>query len=157
MQAVVVVAAGAAVAFTYNALSVNGINPFRKIRDVPVVTREEQERRDGILFVDVEEARDIVDACACVMDARTPGEYAAGHIPGAVLFDYYDMGRYVESILPRFSPEDTIMIYCASVTCEDSELLARELYMLGYKELIVFKGGFEAWVGAGLPVDTGPE
>ena len=44
---------------------------------------------------------------------------------------------------------------CAGPECEDSELLARELYTMGYTNLLVFRGGYEAWTEAGLPVETG--
>lgn len=153
IQAIVIIVVGCVVAFTHNALSVNGINPFRKIKDVPVITDDEHDEAEGIRIIEIEKARGIVDAGGAVIDARTAEEYAEGHLPGAVLLDYYEMGHYLDEVLPFLSPEQQIMIYCASVTCEDSELLARQLYTLGYKNLVVFKGGYEEWAEAGLPIE----
>ena len=72
-----------------------------------------------------------------------------------MLFDYYDMGTYRDQVLPLLSNEREIMVYCSEATCDDSELLAKELYLLGFTKLLVFKGGFAEWSGAGLPVERG--
>jgi rhodanese-related sulfurtransferase len=70
-----------------------------------------------------------------------------------MLLDYYDMGAYRDQVLPRLSQDQTIMVYCSEPTCEDSELLAIELYLLGYTKLLVFKGGYAEWSAAGFPVE----
>ena len=41
------------------------------------------------------------------------------------------------------------------VDCDDSELLARELYSMGFSRLFVYKGGFEEWENSGMPVEKG--
>lgn len=153
IQAIAIAIIAGVVAFAHNAFSVNGINPFRKIKDVPVIEDEGHETTEGVCIIDIEKAKAIIEAGGLVIDARTAGEYADGHLPGALLVDYYDMGRYLDEIMPLLSPELEIMIYCAGVDCEDSELLARELFMLGYKKLVVFKGGYEEWIEAGLPIE----
>jgi rhodanese-related sulfurtransferase len=155
IQAFVVVVLGFVVAFAHNALSVNGINPFRNVADVPVVAGEDPENSDGICIVTLEEFLNCKELGRIIIDARTSEEYIQGHIPGAVLLDYYEMGRYFKEVLPILSPEHEILLYCAGPECEDSELLARELYTLGFKKLMVFKGGFEEWENAGLPVEKG--
>lgn len=153
IQAIVIAVVGSIVAFTHNAFSVNGINPFRKIKDVPVIRDEAHVIAEGISIIDIEKARAIVEAAGLVIDARTAAEYAEGHLPGALLVDYYDMGRYLDAVLLLLSPEYEIMLYCAGMDCEDSELLARELFMMGYKKLAVFRGGYEEWIEAGLPIE----
>ena len=153
IQAIVIAVVASIVAFAHNAFSVNGINPFRKIKDVPVLRDEAHEIAEGISIIDIEKARAIVEAAGLVIDARTAAEYAEGHLPGALLVDYYDMGRYLGAVLLLLSPELEIMLYCAGVDCEDSELLAREHFMMGYKKLAVFRGGYEEWIEAGLPIE----
>ncbi len=154
-QAVAVLILGFIIAFAGNAISVNGINPFRKVADIPVVGEDVDAVTDGIRAIGLERMREIVRSGAIVIDARTAGEYEEGHIPSAILVDYYEMGRYLDVVLPRISPEQEITVYCAGPDCEDSELLARELYTMGYTNLRVFKGGYEEWIAAGLPVETG--
>jgi rhodanese-related sulfurtransferase len=154
-QAVAVLILGFIIAFAGNAISVNGINPFRKIADVPVVPEGIDAVTGGIRVIGLDRVQEIVQSGAIVIDARTAGEYEEGHIPAAILVDYYEMGRYLDDVLSRISPEQEITLYCAGPDCEDSELLARELYTMGYTNLLVFKGGYEEWISAGLPVETG--
>jgi len=159
LQALAVVVIGAVVAFAHNAVNVNGINPFRKINDVPVVEdsvpEEETNKTEGIRFVTLDGFRELLDAGRTVIDARTAVEYEEGHVPGAVLLDYYEMGSYLQAVLPDLSMDEEILFYCGGPECEDSELLARELYMMGFTKLLVFRGGWEEWEAAGLAVESG--
>jgi rhodanese-related sulfurtransferase len=162
-QAAAIVLIGAVAGMINNAFSVNGIDPFRKL-DAPVFDRAEteaaesgREERDGICFVSLDEFREFVETGAPVLDARTSDEYEAGHIPGAMLCDYFELGYYLDIVLPRLNPDEEIGIYCTGPSCDDSEMLARELYAMGYKRLCVFSGGMEEWIEAGLPVEHGPE
>lgn len=155
-QAVVVLILGFVFAFAHNGVSVNGIDPFRKIADVPVLQEHNNTGTGGIRIIGLERIQKIVDSGGMVIDARTPGEYEDGHIPSAILLDYYEMARYLDGVLPLIEPGTEIALYCTGPTCEDSELLARELYAMGYTNLLVFKGGYEEWVAADLPVETGP-
>ena len=94
---------------------------------------------------------------AVLIDARTRPEYEEGHIPGAILIDYYEMGRYLKDLLPTLDPAQRTIVYCYGPDCEDAELLARELYMLGFTDLLVFEGGFEEWVDSGREIEGGEE
>ncbi len=154
-QAGVIIVIGFVVAFAHNALSVNGINPFRKIADVPVVEEHNDTGTEGIRVIGLERMREIVESGGMVIDARTPGEYEDGHIQSAVLLDYYEMPRYLDGVLSLIEPDSEIALYCTGPACEDSELLARELYAMGYTNLLVFKGGYDEWIAAGLPVEMG--
>jgi rhodanese-related sulfurtransferase len=155
LQAIAIVAVSAAVGFAFNAFSRNGINPLKMPVKVPVAAEGSQAGEEGIRIIDLEEARRMVEGGASVIDARRKDEYDEGHIPGAMLFDYYDMGTYRDRVLAVLSNESEIMVYCSEATCEDSELLAKELYLLGFTKLLVFKGGFAEWSGAGLHVERG--
>jgi rhodanese-related sulfurtransferase len=155
LQALAITAVSAVLGFAFNSLSRNGINPFAMAEKVPVAPGDAQAGTEGIRIIDLDEARRVVESGASVLDARRKDEYDEGHIPGAILFDYYDMGTYRDSVLSRLSNEGEIMVYCSEPTCDDSELLAGELYRLGFTKLLVFKGGFAEWSGAGLPVERG--
>jgi rhodanese-related sulfurtransferase len=155
IQAVVLCLLGFVVAFAHNAFSVNGINPFNRVDEVPVIDGTQGGDRDGIRLVALEDVERLVQHGRVVIDARTADEYDEGHIPGAVLVDYFEMGRYLEKVLPLLSPDEEIVVYCSGEGCEDAELLARELYTLGFERVLVFKGGLEGWVNAGLPIEGG--
>ena len=160
IEALVIVAVGTVIAFTHNAVSVNGINPFKQLQDIPVVSADSGRDIDGkevngIVFIDFEKAKEFFDRGLKIIDARTPEAYSDGHIPRAILIDYYEMGRYLDRVLPYLSMDEDIMVYCSGFTCDDSELLARELYSMGFTRLFVYKGGFGEWEGSGMPVEKG--
>ncbi len=155
LQALAIVAVATAVGFVFNSYSRNGINPFKASVKVPVSADTTRSGAEGIRIIELEEARRVVEIGASVIDARRKDEFDEGHIPGAMLFDYYDMGTYRDRVLPLLSNEKEIMVYCSEEDCDDSELLAKELYLLGFTKLLVFKGGFDEWSGAGLPVERG--
>ena len=46
-----------------------------------------------------------------------------------------------------------IIVYCSGGDCHDSRLVANALLTLGFGNVSVFTGGWEAWSGAGLPIN----
>ncbi len=157
LQAIAIVVVAAAVAIAFNSFSRNGINPFKMSVKVPVAADSSGVGEEGIRIIGLDEARRFAESGARVIDARRKEEYDAGHIPGAILFDYLDMGTYRDRVLAVLSNEFEIMVYCSEPACDDSELLAKELYALGFTKLLVFKGGFAEWSAAGLPVERGEQ
>ena len=153
IQALAITAVAVAAALVFNALSPKGINPFNRPTKAPVSTDTTGTGDEGIRIIGIDEARTAVESGVPVIDARRKEDFDEGHIPGAMLLDYYDMATYGEQVLPRLSNDSVIMVYCSEQSCDDSELLAKELYALGFTKLVVFKGGFAEWSAAGLPVE----
>ena len=50
-----------------------------------------------------------------------------------------------------------IIVYCSGGDCHDSRLVANALLSLGFSNVSVFTGGWDAWSAAGLPASTGSE
>ena len=77
-----------------------------------------------------------------ILDVRTPEEYAAGHIPGAINIPNEIIGAEDISELPNKS--QLILVYCHSGrrSKEASEKLAK----LGYTNIVEF-GGISDWTG----------
>ena len=92
---------------------------------------------------------------AVIVDARTPEEYAAGHIQGAVSLPFDDVARD-QSLLRRFDAggKPTI-VYCGGGDCELSRDLAGLLLDAGQKKMLVYMGGYPEWEQAGYPVGKG--
>lgn len=153
LQAMTLLMIGLIVSFSHNSFSVNGINPFREVREVPVATDPGQAEGDGIRIIDMAVLDEALAGGALVIDARAKAEFEGGHIPGAVLIDYYELGRYMRDVIPALDPARRTVVYCYGPDCEDAELLARELYMLGFTDLSVFRGGYEEWVDAGRAIE----
>lgn len=89
------------------------------------------------------------------IDARNPERYAAGHIPGAVLFDHYHPDAYVAPVLAALAIAERVVIYCTGGDCEDSELAALDLISLGVpgEKIVVYGGGMTTWQYHRLPVE----
>lgn len=75
-----------------------------------------------------------------ILDVRTPEEFAAGHIVGAILIPDYEIGEKAESILT--DKEQLILVYCRSG--RRSKNAANELATLGYTNIKEF-GGINDW------------
>ncbi|MBO5109402.1 MAG: rhodanese-like domain-containing protein [Clostridia bacterium] len=75
-----------------------------------------------------------------ILDVRTPEEYAAGHIAGAILLPDYEIREKAESILT--DKEQLILVYCRSG--RRSKNAAKELAALGYTNIKEF-GGINNW------------
>ena len=75
-----------------------------------------------------------------ILDVRTPEEFAAGHIAGAILLPDYEIGEKAESILT--DKDQLILVYCRSG--RRSKNAASELATLGYTNIKEF-GGINDW------------
>jgi phage shock protein E len=57
------------------------------------------------------EARKLVAAGARLIDVRSPGEYAGGHLPGAVNIPVQELDRRLAEVGPR---DGELVLYCRS-------------------------------------------
>jgi rhodanese-related sulfurtransferase len=83
-----------------------------------------------------------------VAEILGPHQFARGHLPGAVNLPLENMLERAAQVLPDKSAP--IVVYCASSSCQNSELAQRKLQSLGYQNVRVFRGGKAAWEQAGL-------
>ncbi len=83
-----------------------------------------------------------------VLDVRTPGEFAAGHIAGATNIDF-QAGDFSDR-LAKLDREKTYLVHCA-VGGRSTKALA-QLSKLGFKHVVHLDGGLKAWQAAGNPV-----
>lgn len=86
-----------------------------------------------------------------LIDARLPGEYEAGHIDGAINIPYEKLPEYYDKLTGAVPLDAVVVCYCQSVTCEDSENLARELKFIGYRNVLRYEGGWDEWLQTGDP------
>lgn len=83
-----------------------------------------------------------------LLDVREPNETNLGRIKGAVVIPRGTLETRVEAALPR---DARIVIYCASGN--RSAFAADTLQQMGYTNAVNLIGGWNAWVGAGGPVE----
>lgn len=76
-----------------------------------------------------------------ILDARTPEEYASGHVPGAVLLPYDEITAKSAAALIAHKSQP-VLVYCRSG--RRSKLGAETLSQLGYTRVLEF-GGILDW------------
>ena len=78
-----------------------------------------------------------------ILDVRTAGEFADGHITGAVNIPNESIGPEVSSLLP--DKDQLILVYCRSGN--RSKQASQKLSDLGYTQVMEF-GGINTWTGS---------
>jgi len=87
-----------------------------------------------------------------VAEILGPQYFASGHLPGALNLPLEGFAERALQALPSKAQE--VVVYCASATCQNSDIAARKLLSLGYQDVRVFRGGKAAWRDAGHPLAT---
>jgi len=93
------------------------------------------------------------------VDARDDSAYEAGHIPGAIQCDHYQLDNFIDSVLEAVSIADKVIVYCNGGDCEDSIYLCTDLVEAGvpHEMIYVYTGGWKEWAGRNMPIATGRE
>jgi sulfur dioxygenase len=86
-----------------------------------------------------------------LLDVRTPGEFAALRVAGAVNLPM----EQLDPAALRTSLGTDASIYCMCQTGTRSQIAAERLRAAGFRHVIHVDGGTTAWVTAGLPVLRG--
>jgi rhodanese-related sulfurtransferase len=97
------------------------------------------------------------DKSALILDARPSAFFGQGHIPGAVNLSRDDFARDYRRLSPVLNNahDSRIIVYCSGGDCHDSRLVANALLTLGFSNVNVFTGGWDAWREGGLPTASG--
>ena len=87
-----------------------------------------------------------------LLDVRTPGEFAAAHVPGAKLvpLDELDAAAYCRE---RGADGKTIYVLCQSGGRARKAI--GKFQRAGFDNCVLVEGGTQAWMDAGLPVNRG--
>ncbi len=103
---------------------------------VEIVTREELKQG-------------LADGSIALIDVREPNEYAAGHIPGAILLP---LSRFDPALLPN-EPGKRVVFNCRS---GQRTLRAIEMARLGGRRdaCAHYAGSMNDWLAAGEPVEV---
>ena len=184
LEALLVVAVGAAVAFAANALSPRGLKltedyfhgetlPVPRTGTNrttivasgtnsadPVVARLKEK---GLQVVNAEQAAELFHSALyqeggiIFIDARNDEHYQGGHIPGAYQFDNYHPENYMGTVFPLCQSAQKIVVYCNGGNCEDSQFAALTLRdaQIPNEKLFVFTGGITEWTNRGNAVELG--
>ncbi len=86
-----------------------------------------------------------------ILDVRSPGEYSAGHLPGAVNVDYN--GKDFAGEVGKLDTSKTYLVYC-TVGGRASKA-AEQMKKSGFRSIMEMQGGYPDWEKAGYPVEKG--
>lgn len=111
-----------------------------------------QEARKSTKQIPIAELKKILDADEDVilLDVRTPREYEAIHIPGAVNVSRGLLEFSIWSVVP--DKEEQIYVYCKSGA--RAALATKQLNDFGYKNAVAVTTGMVDWAKLGYPVQT---
>jgi phage shock protein E len=109
----------------------NAVDPKNLPVDVDAATVESLRQRPDVMLIDV----------------REPGEYQAGHIPGAVLWPLGDLPKHLDEV-----PKDkTVIAVCHSGN--RSSKATDFLRQTGFDNVYNMQGGMISWEKAGYEVE----
>jgi sulfur-carrier protein adenylyltransferase/sulfurtransferase len=104
-------------------------------------------RANPVREITPEEAQQLIDAGAALLDTREQHEWNSGHLAGATLLPPADVAARVEQVLPDKSKP--VVIYCAAGA--RSMRAAFVLASLGYQDVNSVAGGIGRWKAENRP------
>ena len=108
---------------------------------------------EGITTVSAKQAADLIDKHSedkdfAILDIRTPGEFQAGHLPDAILVDFYS--QTFSDQLNRLDKEKSYLVYCRTGNRSTNSLgLFKKLK---FDKIYHMSTGISGWKSQDLPV-----
>lgn len=105
---------------------------------------------NGVRHVDALQAEKVISTTSdiIILDVRTPKEFKAGHIKGAINIDYY-ADDFKEQIA-LLDEEANYLLHCR--TGHRSGKSVPIMIEAGIQNISHLDGGIESWKAAGLPI-----
>ena len=100
---------------------------------------------------DVHDALKRGEAGFVLLEARGPGAYARGHVPGALNLPHRSI---TEEALAAWPPDTLFVVYCADPHRNGADRAALRLARLG-RRVKTMPGGMAGWIVEGFPMATG--
>ena len=112
----------------------------------------------GLLAISPEEARRLLDDESVIfLDARSPEEYAEGHIRGALSLPLEAFEESYMDVAEEIESATSAVVYCEGMECADSVQTAERLLEAFSGKVYVLELGWRAWLEAGYPKTEGAQ
>lgn len=109
----------------------------------------------GVPTLNLEEAYDLFKQGETIfLDARSPEEFAELHIAKAINLPLEKLSDLPTTDILGWPRDRRILVYCAKKQCNSALKVAKYLQTLGFRRVMAFLGGFQAWDEAGYEVDS---
>lgn len=93
---------------------------------------------------------------AYFVDTRKKAEYEEGHIKDAFGIPLAAFHGKTPKLIDAIDRSAPVVIYCLGGNCDESEEVAKNFNLMGYKNVYIIHEGFPGWKKAGYPIQTGP-
>jgi len=113
-------------------------------------TLEEQNQKTPEIATDDLKAL-LAKGGAILFDARPTEEYAIAHIPGSLILDEKQLGRFAQSYPDR---SISIIVYSNGPFCEQARHKSEDLLRLGYTRISRYQLGLPVWRALGNTAET---
>jgi rhodanese-related sulfurtransferase len=151
VRACAILALSSVLALAVNALRPDGL-PLVRLAPPSVIAAEA-----GSPYISLQDAALLhLSGRAVFLDARSVGEYVAGHVKGALSVPLEDYAQLAAGVKAAAGGKETIVTYCDGENCALSEDLADQLRQDGLANVRVLKNGWSLWQNEKLPVASGP-
>ncbi len=131
-------------------------------RERPVVSIISVEELAGMLRREQPELSDEVPRAFAFFDLRGHRDFRLGHLPGATALPANtvddSLALQLRTRWRKLDPDrDALVFYCYGPECVRSRIAATKAAGLGWRRLLIFRGGVSAWREAKLPLPGGGE
>ena len=92
------------------------------------------------------------------IDARNDDLFEAGHIPGAIQCDHYQLEDYIDEVIDYAYEATKVIVYCNGGDCTDSIYVCRDLvedWDVPFDAVYLYEGGWKEWQAREQPVEFG--
>jgi rhodanese-related sulfurtransferase len=108
---------------------------------------------EGAITVDATRAKTLFDRAVPFVDVRENADWNAGHVPGAVHLELFNV--FSEATLTEVAGKDEeVVIYCHGPSCGLSASACVSAVSWGFKKVYYFRDGFPGWKAAGYSTAT---
>jgi len=110
------------------------------------------EDKNGVKEITVQDAVQCFnDGNVLFADARSPEDYAVGHIKGALNLPVYEFDNWIDDFISKREHSVQIITYCDGVQCELGKELAENFYLAGFENVFYLVNGWSRWIENGMP------
>jgi len=147
--------------FIYNAISDNGINIIRDetklttVNDSTLFLKSAKESSAAFKSITSKQAYKLYKLNEVVfIDARDKWDFTEAHIPGSINIPEYDYepGNPISNTIDK---NLRYVIYCDGNDCDVSIRLANKLKKSNFSNMLIYSGGWQAWIKNGYPIEKG--
>jgi rhodanese-related sulfurtransferase len=90
---------------------------------------------------------------AVFVDARDELTFSGGRIKDAISLPVGKFEANLADFKSKVPLSDTLVVYCNGYGCNDSMIVGKKLMSDGYRQVLVFEGGYPEWKDAGYPLE----